>query len=1055
EGSVPDQNDSDASLASGVNAAFNGYPYIVANTGDVGSVDHTYDFGFTTAPLCTISGCEVYADTIRITGDNIDFTTPDAQGRTWESYLKYNLYGNTYYLSNTVSNLSSGGTYPTSSNPEVYRNTLYKDIMDWHFPVPNGSYTIVFHNAEFFFTQANQRVFDIIIEGTTVASNFDIFVAAGNQANRAITNAYTVNVTDGDLNIELQRKIDNAQFSAIEIIPNYCKATQAVTIADVNVSGCYLNSSGQSKSTVSVEVAWDGLYPSDSIQVSVGSSTRWIYPGQYNTPGSVGSIRSPQVVAFELDADGTSGAIAAQIVNNNSCPPATSVYTLPAACPATVCSSGNLGGIVFNDYNADGIQQTGETFGTGGVTITVFDSNGATFSTTSDISGVWTISNPMTYPVRVEFSNLPTYVGDNGTVNGTNGQTTVQFVDTATCSVDLGVLNGTDYCQTVPDIFVPVYINGDPLAGGTAGSQTAFKRMPYGTNGDVTSTGTTTVATAAQVGSLWGVAYDKKRDKIYTSAILRRHVGLGPLGLGGLYVVDATTNATTNLVDVQTLGINVGSLNPGNPFYGQTNAIRNLGANVNSPSHDSLALSLIGKVGIGDLDISEDNNYLYFVNLYNKKLYKLDITGATPVLADSYDIPADCAGTGDARPFGLKVKDGKVYIGSVCDAYNSQNTSDMRAYVYALDESLGTFSPVFDFPLTYPKGYPVSWLPNITAWNPWSDDFNDIQVSLSGYELIYGQPILSDIEVDLDGSLILGFSDRSALQTGWKNYSPFNGDTKTYSNFAAGDILRAAYKNGTYVLENNAYVAGLTGSSPNNNQGPGFGEFYNDDFYIGSDLWHSEIAMGALALKPGSGQSIFTTVDPLYHIYDSGGFRYISNLTGLSPADDDKGALLYINSGSTASTFGKSVGLGDLELACSLVSFLEIGNYVWIDTDADGVQDPGESGIPNVQVRLYDQSGLLVGLTTTDANGEYYFNQTNVDNNGVNATTGAATVGYTGLAPNTQYFIVLGQSGTNTFNATNDVLNYNGNEYALTNVNTGEGSVPDQNDSDASLASGV
>ncbi|HNI44559.1 MAG TPA: SdrD B-like domain-containing protein, partial [Chitinophagales bacterium] len=521
------------------------------------------------------------------------------------------------------------------------------------------------------------------------------------------------------------------------------------------------------------------------------------------------------------------------------------------------------------------------------------------------------------------------------------------------------------------------------------------------------------------------------------------------------YVVDATTNATTNLVDVQTLGINVGSLNPGNPFYGQTNAIRNLGANVNSPSHDSLALSLIGKVGIGDLDISEDNNYLYFVNLYNKKLYKLDITGATPVLADSYDIPADCAGTGDARPFGLKVKDGKVYIGSVCDAYNSQNTSDMRAYVYALDESLGTFSPVFDFPLTYPKGYPVSWLPNITAWNPWSDDFNDIQVSLSGYELIYGQPILSDIEVDLDGSLILGFSDRSALQTGWKNYSPFNGDTKTYSNFAAGDILRAAYKNGTYVLENNAYVAGLTGSSPNNNQGPGFGEFYNDDFYIGSDLWHSEIAMGALALKPGSGQSIFTTVDPLYHIYDSGGFRYISNLTGLSPADDDKGALLYINSGSTASTFGKSVGLGDLELACSLVSFLEIGNYVWIDADADGIQDPTESGIPNVQVRLYDQSGLLVGLTTTDTNGEYYFNPTNVDNNGVNTTTGAATVGYTGLAPNTQYFIVLGQSGTNTFNATNDVLNYNGNEYALTNVNTGEGSVPDQNDSDASLASGV
>ncbi|MBL7787755.1 MAG: hypothetical protein JNM36_17740, partial [Chitinophagales bacterium] len=1047
----PDVRDSDAALSATI-------PTISVLLGDAGENNHTYDFGFTTAPLCTISGCEVYADTIRIVSDEVNYTTPDAQGRTWDSYQKYSLEGSRWDAGNVaISNLSSGGSYSTTSIPDIYQNSLYLGYMDWHFTVPNGSYTVVLHFSEPSFTSANQRLFDILLEKTIVESKFDLFVAAGNQRNRAITKAYPVTVADGDLQMQFKATANNALVNAIEIIPNYCKATQTVSITDVDVSGCYLNSSGQSKATVSVEVAWEGLYPSDSIQVSAGSLIRWIYPGQYKTPGSVGSIISPQVIAFEVDANGTNGTIAAQIVNNSNCSPATSVYTLPAACPANTCSSGSLGGMVFNDYNADGIQQSGETFGTGGVTVTVFDSNGATFSTTSDINGLWTISNPLTYPVRVEFSNLPTYVGDNGTVNGTNGQTTVQFVAAASCSVNLGVLNGTDYCQAVPDIFIPVYVNGNPLVGGTSATQTALKRMPYGTNGNVISSGTTSVATAAQVGSLWGVAYDKKRNKIYTSAILRRHAGLGPQGLGGIYVTDVNTNATSNFVDVQaTLGVNVGSMVSGDPFFGQTNGTRNLPSNINGASHDSLVFVLTGKVGIGDMDISDDNNSLYFVNLFDKVLYKLDISGASPVLVGSYPIPSAC-GTSDAnRPFGLKVKNGKVYIATLCDGYISQNVSEMRAYIYSFDESLGAFSPIFDFPLNYPKGFCWNGIKSIGAWNPWTDDFQTISSTS-----VYPQPMFTDIEIDLDGSLILGFSDRTALQGGWRNYGVNSNNTSLFTISGAGDFLRAAYINGTYVLENNGYVAGYLGYGPNNNQGPGFGEFYNDNFYWeipynDANLVHSEIAFGALAIKPGSGQTIYTAMDPLNEISQAGGFRYISNITGTSASGNATGAMIYRNTtNATESTFGKSVGLGDIELACRMVSYLEIGNYVWIDTDADGVQDPTESGIPNVQVRLYNQSGLLVGLTTTDANGEYYFNPTNVDNNGVNTTTGAATVGYTGLAPNTQYFIVLGQSGTNTFNATNNVLNYNGNKYTLTNVNTGEGSVPDQNDSDASLASGV
>ncbi|MCX7818841.1 MAG: DUF2341 domain-containing protein [Kiritimatiellae bacterium] len=52
-----------------------------------------------------------------------------------------------------------------------------------------------------------------------------------------------------------------------------------------------------------------------------------------------------------------------------------------------------------------------------------------------------------------------------------------------------------------------------------------------------------------------------------------------------------------------------------------------------------------------------------------------------------------------------------------------------------------------------------------------------------------------------------------------------------------------------------------------------------------------------------------------------------------------------------------------------------IGDRVWLDTDRDGVQDPGEPGIPGVTVTLYDGSGNVVATTTTDGSGNYLFDQ--------------------------------------------------------------------------------
>jgi len=50
-----------------------------------------------------------------------------------------------------------------------------------------------------------------------------------------------------------------------------------------------------------------------------------------------------------------------------------------------------------------------------------------------------------------------------------------------------------------------------------------------------------------------------------------------------------------------------------------------------------------------------------------------------------------------------------------------------------------------------------------------------------------------------------------------------------------------------------------------------------------------------------------------------------------------------------------------------------VGDYVWNDLDADGIQDSGEKGIGGVTVGLYDDQGMLLKTTTTDTNGCYLF----------------------------------------------------------------------------------
>ena len=73
-----------------------------------------------------------------------------------------------------------------------------------------------------------------------------------------------------------------------------------------------------------------------------------------------------------------------------------------------------------------------------------------------------------------------------------------------------------------------------------------------------------------------------------------------------------------------------------------------------------------------------------------------------------------------------------------------------------------------DFPLTYPRGYGWGGTPQNTGWYPWQSQRQLIFGMLVEQHIL--EPMLSDIEFDLDGSMVLALMDRTAHQSGAKNY---------------------------------------------------------------------------------------------------------------------------------------------------------------------------------------------------------------------------------------------------------------------------------------------
>jgi SdrD B-like domain/Cohesin domain len=704
-----------------------------------------------------------------------------------------------------------------------------------------------------------------------------------------------------------------------------------------------------------------------------------------------------------------------------------------AALVFTICVSalshlaamppGTITGRIFSDYNFDGIDNDNGP-GIAGATVLVYNDLGLVTSVLSGLNGAYTVPGLVDgTKYRVEFSLPVGMLTVQSTVFGAGAKTTVQFVTAPSDNINQGFSAAEDFCQPNPLVLIPCYISGNPLLPGTSASSDALVAVPFLATGQGQGSNTY-VAKTSSIGTVSGIAFQRESKLVFLSSVLKRHSGFGPGGTGAIYLRDVANAAAPidlGWFSLDSLGIDTGT---------DPRIVEPLPINKEDPSFDSLAYPLVGKMSFGDMAISNDGKYLFVVNLFDKTLYRIFINYpyVKPSAADVTAIPfvnPGCVAGGDWSPWGLKMYRGELYAGLVCTAESTQDATALAAHVVKLTTT-NTWAPVTNFPLTFSRGVIIDNTPAVDEWYPWTNNPADIFVN---FKFLRPQPILSDIEFDVDGSMILGFSDRMGIQGGYLNYGPTASQGFAITTFGGGDIIRVCNIGGSFVLEGTGTGCQTTIGSTQA-EGPNGKEYYWSDAFADPSTnatafrTHNEIALGSLTMIPGTGVVLATIFDP--YAFNTNGFTTFDNTTGARTRN-------YEIFPDAPGFFGKASGLGSATILCNPAP-IEKGNYVWKDIDKDGVQDPGEPPIAGVNVSIVSANCSILATTQTNAAGEYYFN----------STLFPALV----LAPSESYSIVVGNS---QFNTTTSLLF---DSLTLTVVNTGLGANSDLNDSDGITTGG-
>jgi hypothetical protein len=183
---------------------------VTTPAGTSGSVTFTVSPGSTTfSPIRVHAGGAAYTDPL---------------GQVWAADNGFISWTGTANFVGTVTGASAPPLYPTARYSAPGTNLTYQTA------VPNGAYTVDLKFLDAVNTGAGMRLFNIVVNGQTVASNFDITGRSGGPW-QALDFPFTVNVTTGLINIQLVPVVGNAKIGAIEILAGSAPAPALTSIS--------------------------------------------------------------------------------------------------------------------------------------------------------------------------------------------------------------------------------------------------------------------------------------------------------------------------------------------------------------------------------------------------------------------------------------------------------------------------------------------------------------------------------------------------------------------------------------------------------------------------------------------------------------------------------------------------------------------------------------------------------------------------------------------------------------------------------------------------------
>ncbi len=689
-----------------------------------------------------------------------------------------------------------------------------------------------------------------------------------------------------------------------------------------------------------------------------------------------------------------------------------------------------------------------------GATVNVFDGDNQLVGTAvSDSAGFWEVdaSGASSSALRVEFGPPSGY---EQTPIGNDNTSSVAFVNQGEAQINFAAGDGEEYAEDDPNIiFVCFARTVDPLTDPTIVSMSNSEGVPFRSRDHDFSSASdagTPVGTLPQAAIQYlatigdesattlGMAWDRKNQRALTASYERAFTAMGDDGAGGsreaaIYAIGRNGGVSLWLDLESLLGSGIAGVDgpldtsvPGTRTFERT------------PDEGQ---NLPGHIGLGSLAISRDNTELYAVNLFSQEVYVIPIasdgsapTGAAQIkafplpslpastnplpspLPDGYVDNAngigwddDADGTPDrplqaALGLGVHPVSGEVYATLT---RTGPALEDLEGFIYSFDPS-DTTPSASDFTLEsqIPMDHAtIAVLPTGNTWDthvlhPWETLAGNTTNYPTGFALQRQNmmPWLGEVEFDQGPSGEVGM----IVSTRNRYHDQLNS-----GNFVAGGTSYRFCNTGTesspvWQVENNGVCNGLSSEFDTTITTVGPVSVATDPvnrFFFTSGR-EGNFGAGTSDILPGFAEIMLPAMDNVFNNGTSG-IAWLS--TGGARSRDARVIGTYAPAGFDEIAFTKSNNWGSL-VAAPLRAPIEVGNYVWIDTDGDGVQDPGESGFSGVTVELRDPSGTVIATAVTNEEGGYSF--INDERFATSGTGSTSSVYVAGLSSNTSGYQV-------------------------------------------------